>query len=204
MENEKEKFEVNEPIPKYNYVSQEEYLEAERSSLDKHEYYRGRIYAMEGASLRHNHIASNLYGIVIPFLKGKGCNMYGSDLRIHIPDNTVYTYPDASIICSDPDVTDNVTDTILNPSVIFEILSPSTKKYDKDTKFNLYKAIQSLKEYILIDSITVQVEIFSRDVSNSWSRTEFIQLTDSFKINTIGLTMKVEHLYDGITWQGRL
>lgn len=192
--------EVKEPAPKYNYISPEHYLELERASELKHEYYKGEVYAMSGASLPHNDIFHNVYGALTFFLKGKGCKPYGSDLRIHIPQNTLYTYPDISIICGKPETSDSFRDNIINPSVIIEILSKSTKDYDRGTKFNLYRSIKTLKEYILIDSTSISVEIFTRQEDNSWILTEFKQLSDSFLISTISLTLHLKDIYEDVSF----
>lgn len=193
--------EVKEPAPKYNYISPEHYLEMERASDVKHEYYKGEVFAMSGASLEHNDIFHNVYGGLTLFLKGKGCKPYGSDLRIHIPENSLYTYPDISIICGKAETTDNFRDNITNPSVIIEILSKTTKDYDRGTKFNLYRSIKTLKEYILIDSRSVSVEIFTRQEDNSWKLTEFKQLSDSFFITTISLTLQLRDIYEDVRFE---
>jgi Uma2 family endonuclease len=190
--------EVKEPAPKYNYISPEEYLAMERDSEEKHEYYKGKVFAMSGASIRHNDIFHNVYGALVVFLKGKDCKPYGSDLRIHVPTNTLYTYPDISIVCGKPETTDSFTDNVVNPSVIIEILSKSTKDYDRGTKFNLYRSIETLKEYILIDSTSIIVEIYTKQKDNSWNLKEYKQLSDSFHISTIGLTLFLKDVYDDV------
>jgi Uma2 family endonuclease len=192
--------EVKEPAAKYNYVSPEEYLVMERASGVKHEYYKGEVYAMSGASWKHNVIVKNINTTVLPFLKAKPCDMFGSDLRIHIPENALYTYPDFSIICGKAETTDDENDNITNPSVIIEILSKSTKDYDRGTKFTLYRSIKTLKEYILIDSTSVSVEIFARQEDNSWKLTEHKQPSDSFYISTIGLTLFMKDIYDDVSF----
>ena len=176
---------VNEPALKYNYISPEEYLEAESAATEKHEYYQGEIFAMSGASLKHNQIFSNFFGELAHKLKGKGCKPFGSDLRIHIPKNTLYTYPDISIICGDPNLTDDKFDTGTNPSVLIELLSKSTRNYDKGEKFTLYRDIDSLKEYILIDTEKVFVEKHIRNADNSWQLTDYRSLDNSFVIETV-------------------
>jgi Uma2 family endonuclease len=191
--------EVKEPAPKYNYVSQEAYLAMERASEEKHEYYKGEVIAMSGASWEHNVIVKNINTIVLPFLKEKPCDMFGSDLRIHIPENTLYTYPDFSIICGKPETTDEEKDTVVKPSVIIEILSPSTKDYDRGTKFHLYRSIKTLQEYILIDSTSICVEIYKHHPDNSWQLTEFKQLSDNFFISTIGLTLQLKDIYEDVS-----
>ena len=182
-------------LPEIQLVTAEEYLRAEREALNKHEYYRGQIFAMSGASLPHNIIFKNTFLNLGIKLKGKKCQPFGSDLRIHIPENSLYTYPDISIICGKPETTDDTKDTITNPSVIIEILSKSTRDYDKGQKFTLYRDITTLKEYILIDSETVSVETLTRNNDRSWTFREYRSLGDSFDIETIGESFAVSELY---------
>jgi len=190
--------EVKEPAAKFNYVSPEEYLAMERSSVEKHEYFKGEVFAMSGASNEHNDIAYNINRIVAPFLHGKGCKIYGSDFRIHIPENSLYTYPDFSIVCGQAETTAVYTDNLTNPTVLIEILSPSTKEYDRGTKFHLYRSIKTLQEYILVDSTSVSVELYRRQSDHSWEFTEFNQLLDSFHISTIGLNFPLKELYEDV------
>ena len=192
---------VNEPALKYNYISPEEYLEAERAAVEKHEYYQGEVFAMSGASLRHNRIFSNLFTDIGSKLKGKDCQPYGSDLRIHIPKNTLYTYPDISIICGDVDLTDKEFDTATNPSVIIELLSKSTRNYDKGEKFTLYRDIVSLQEYILIDTEKVFVEKHIRNADNSWQLTDYRSLDNSFTIETINSNFLLKDIYEGLSFE---
>ena len=190
--------EVKEPAPKYNYISAEEYLAEEREAFEKHEYYQGEIFAMSGASLKHNKIFSNVFGELAGKLKGKGCQPFGSDLRIHISKNTLYTYPDISIICGEPNLTDDKFDTATNPSVIIELLSKSTRNYDKGNKFTLYRDIDSLQEYILIDTEKIYVEKHIRNSDKSWPLTDYTSIEDSFSIQTIQLTLSLKDIYIGI------
>src|SRR6185312_15578640 len=120
--------EVNEPAVAYGKqkISIEEYLEMENASMEKHEYYKGEIFAMSGAKVPHNAITGNFFIAVGQKLKGKKCKPYGSDLRIHIQSNTLFTYPDISIICGEIITLNNDDYNILNPSVIIKVLSPST------------------------------------------------------------------------------
>ena len=191
--------EVKEPAAKYNYVSQEDYLVMERASETKHEYYKGEVFAMSGASIPHNNIAYNINRLVIPHLHGKGCKLYGSDFRIHIPVTTLYTYPDFSIVCGKTETTDLFTDNVTNPSVLIEILSKSTKDYDRGSKFMLYRSIETLKEYITIDSHSVSVEVCVRQENNTWLLSEFKQLSESFVISTIGLTLLLKDIYEDVS-----
>lgn len=186
------------------YISEQDYLNAERLALNKHEYFRGEIFAMSGASLPHNKIFSNLFIDTGVKLKGKKCQPFGGDLRIHIPKNTLYTYPDLSIVCGDPKTTDDSFDTVTNPTVIFEILSKSTRNYDKGEKFTLYRDIESLNEYILIDSEKIMVEKFTKNSDKSWTLTEYIDLEVGFEMKSIGVSLRLCDIYDGVTFTADL
>ncbi len=192
--------ELNEPVPVYKNISAAEYLTVERDAFEKHEYYQGEVFAMSGASRKHNIIFSHVFGELSSKLKGKNCMPFGSDLRIHIPKNTLYTYPDISIICGEMECTDDLFDTIVNPSVIIELLSKSTRNYDKGEKFTLYRDIDSLQEYILIDTEKIYVEAHIRNKDNSWKLTEFKSLENSFLINTVNLSIALKDIYDGISF----
>lgn len=185
-------------LPEILYISEKDYLEAERLAFEKHEYYKGEIFAMSGASIPHNKIFSNSFADIGTKLKGKKCQPFGSDLRIHIPKNTLYTYPDISIICGEIETTDDKFDTITNPSVIIEILSPSTRNYDKGEKFTLYREIDSLQEYILIDSERIMVEKFIRNADNSWQLTDYKTIEQSFSIATVSIEMQLKDIYEGV------
>jgi Uma2 family endonuclease len=185
-------------LPELIYISKNDYLEAERLALDKHEYYKGEVFAMSGASIAHNKIAINCTLEIGNKLKGKNCQPFGSDLRIHIPKNTLFTYPDISIICGEIETVEDKFDTVINPSVIIEILSASTRNYDKGEKFTLYREIDSLQEYILIDSERIMVEKFIRNSDNSWQLTEYKAIEQSFNITTVSIEMQLSTVYEGI------
>lgn len=182
-------------LPEKQYITPEQYLESERLALEKHEFYLGEIFAMSGASFRHNQIFKNTYGNLFNKLKGKPCQPYGSDLRIHIPNNSLYTYPDISIICGKPEMTDTVKDTITNPSVIIEILSKSTYDYDKGQKFTLYRDIDSLREYILIDSMSIRVEHYFKNEDSSWTLKDYRTIDDKLNIETISADLLLSDVY---------
>ena len=182
-------------LPEKQYITPEQYLESERLALEKHEFYLGEIFAMSGASFRHNQIFKNTYGNLFNKLKGKPCQPYGSDLRIHIHNNSLYTYPDISIICGKPEMTDTVKDTITNPSVIIEILSKSTYDYDKGQKFTLYRDIDSLREYILIDSMSIRVEHYFKNEDSSWTLKDYRTIDDKLNIETISFDLLLSDVY---------
>jgi Uma2 family endonuclease len=191
---------VQEPAPKYNYISQEEYLEMERAALEKHEYYQGEIFAMSGASLKQNEVFSNLFGEIQGKLKGKSCKPYGSDLRIHVPKNSLYTYPDISIICDKANLTDDKFDTATNPAVIIELLSKSTRNYYRFEKFSLYRDITSLKEYILVDTQKIHIENYVRNADNTWQLTDYNVISDNLIITAVNISVSIADIYAGLSF----
>jgi Uma2 family endonuclease len=185
-------------LPEIKYITEKEYLAAERLATVKHEYFHGEIFAMSGASKAHNEIFINALGEFINQLKGKPCRPYGSDFRVNIPKNTLYTYPDISVFCTEPETLDSEKDTATNPTVIIEILSASTRNYDQGEKFNLYREIDSLKEYILIDSQAVKVIKNSKNDDGSWLLVEYKSIEDSFFIKSIAVELSLVNLYENV------
>ena len=180
------------------FYTQEEYLAFERASLEKHEYYQGEIFDMAGGSLNHSQLQMNFTGEVRSFLKEKKCKVHASELRVHIPLNTLYTYPDSQIICGEVRMLDDAFDTVMNPVVIIEILSKSTQSYDRGDKFMLYRSIQTLKEYILIDSLSIKVEYYIRQQNEDWLLKEYSILSDAFHIQSINYHFPLVELYAGV------
>ncbi len=180
------------------YITQQDYLASERLATQKHEYFQGEIFAMSGARIAHNKISINCIVDIANKLKGKKCQPFGSDLRIHVQKNTLYTYPDISIICGEIETLDDTFDTATNPAVIIEILSASTRDYDKGGKFTLYREIDSLQEYILIDSENVMVEKFIRNQDGSWQLTEYKSLDQKFAIETVAIEMNLSDIYNDV------
>jgi Uma2 family endonuclease len=177
-------------------TSQSDYLNIERDAFEKHEYYRGEITLMAGASLNHNRLKENLSVEVGSFLKRKTCQAFTSDMRLHIPTDEYYTYPDMVIVCGKLQMLDNEDDTLLNPTVIVEILSKSTGNYDRGEKFERYRSIESFKEYILIDSKRVKVEIWRKNDENLWTLAfESSKLNDVIEIKSIEFSLKMEDIY---------
>jgi len=196
--------EVHEPAVAYGKqkISIEEYLEMENASMEKHEYYKGEIFAMSGAKIPHNTISSNLSGILYNKLKGKKCKPYGSDQRIHIQSNTLFTYPDISIICGEIKTLNNDDYNVLNPAVIIEILSKSTKNYDRGEKFKLYRDIPTLKEYILVDSETIHIEVFRLNENNHWELEEYDSIENVLFIKAIDEKIAISEIYEDVNIKG--
>ena len=190
--------EAEEPIQAYQkkFYSIEEYLEMENAALEKHEYYKGEIFAMSGASGRHNVISINVIGILINALKGKSCQPYGSDMRIHIPENTLFTYPDISIICGDVVSSKEDENAATEPTVIIEILSPSTRNYDRGEKFMLYRAIPALKSYILVDSESIHAEHFAINKEGLWQLKEHNKIYEEIFIEILNVKLPMKEVYE--------
>ncbi len=186
---------VEEPAVRYNYISQEVYLERERAAEEKHEYYQGEVFAMSGPSFNHHEIFSNVFGQLCSKLDGTECKPYGSGLRIHIPANTWYTYPGISIVCGKKETIDDKKDTATNPTVIIEILSKTTRNYDRGNKFAFYRQIATLKEYILIDAESTSVEQFSKEDDGTWLLTGYKNINSLFAIPVLNLPLTLSLIY---------
>jgi Uma2 family endonuclease len=189
--------EVNEPAVSYSkhYYTIEEYLEMERASNVKHEYYQGEVFAMSGANRRHNFIFSNVFGKMCMQLYNSACHPFGSDMRMHIPENTFFTYPDISVYCGDAITTDKEEDTVIQPTIIIEILSKSTRNYDRGQKFKLYRDIPTLKEYVLIDTERICVEVFRINAHNQWEPEVYKTLQETVLLPSVGVSLPMQDVY---------
>jgi len=178
-----------------NYISIQEYLEVEERSVEKHEYYAGEVFAMAGAGYNHNLIVRNALSSIDNFLKGKPCNIFPSDLKVHIEANSLFTYPDLSVICDGPQFWNDRTDTVLNPTLLIEVLSKSTQQYDKLEKFHLYRDIPSLKEYIVIYSWEMRLEQYVKKSAKEWLLTEFRIPNEQVKFSSIPFSLELHEFY---------
>lgn len=176
------------------YLSEQEYLEDERKASLKSEYYKGEVFAMSGASKEHNKIVASFIVEVGQHLKGKKCSIMSSDTRVHNPVNTLYTYPDAVVTCEEEKYLDNEFDTLLNPTIIIEVLSKSTQDYDRGTKFMLYRSIPSLKHYVLISSLEYSIEIYTRD-GEQWILNTANKPEDELYLAAIDFRFKLKDMY---------
>ena len=187
--------EVKEPAFKYNYITPAEYLAAERAAEEKHEYYDGQVLAMSGAGAKHVVIASNLVINIGTFLKGKDCQVLFSDMRVSTLKHDAYMYPDALIVCGGLQLEDDKFDTLLNPSVIFEILSPSTRSIDKGRKLFFYQRIPSLQEFIMIDSLQKNIQLVCKQPNGAWQFETITDTATALFIKTIGFHLPLEEIY---------
>lgn len=176
----------------------EEYLEAEINSQDRHEFINGEIVLMTGGTPNHNEITSILNAILRVSLKGKPYSIFASDQRLWVPQFNNYTYPDVMVVARPIDLQSGRTDTITNPVLIAEVLSKSTKAYDRDEKFAGYRSIPSFQEYLLIDQYRVQVEQYSKTEANKWIFSEYSSLVDRLTLTSIPVEISLADLYENI------
>lgn len=181
------------------YVTQRAYLAMERAAFEKSEYFDGQLYPMAGATKEHNRIKENLSGQFYAALEDHACQSFSSDFRVHIPANSLYAYPDLIVGCGELALLDDQFDTLLNPVVLVEILSKSTRGYDKNAKFALYRDIPTLREYMIVDSRRVNVAVWQKSLEGAWSlAVETAQPDDVIRIDSIDFTLPVRKIYNRV------
>jgi len=180
-------------VPRY---TPEQYLDMERRAETKSEYYHGEIFAMAGASWNHNVLVSNINSICNQQMQGRPCQAVTSDLRVQT--GAVYYYPDIVALCGDPDFADIHADSLLNPMVIVEVLSPSTEAYDRGLKFVEYRRIESLQHYVLVSQDTMRVEVYDRQNDIHWLLHELNQPSDILHLESIGCVISLADIYRNV------
>ena len=175
-------------------LTPEEYLAKERKALTKSEYRNGQIYAMPGASRKHNLITVHILGELYVQLRDRSCEVYPSDMRVKVSAAGLYTYPDVIVVCDEPRFDDTHFDTLLNPTVLIEVLSLSTAAYDRGDKFAAYQKLDSLREYVLISQDSVCVEHYLRQ-EQAWDLTEFRSRNDVSHLVSIGCVLSLLAIY---------
>ncbi|HXO26223.1 MAG TPA: Uma2 family endonuclease [Thermoanaerobaculia bacterium] len=177
-------------------LTPDEYLALERTAEIKSEFLDGQMIAMTGGSIRHGRIASNLVQAIGLQLRGRSCEVFGSDVRVLVAQTGLYTYPDVTIVCGEPTLTDEHLDTLTNPTVLIEVLSPSTAAYDRTTKFEHYRALAALREYLLVSQDQPKVEQYVRQENRKdWLFTEKRDLEGSIVLPSIECALKMAEIY---------
>lgn len=173
-----------------------EYLAMEEQATDRHEFWDGEILAMSGGTRRHGTVSTNLVGALCQLLRGKPCRPFDANMRIRTAAGR-YVYPDAQIVCGKPlfDPEDKNETSITNPTVVFEVLSPSTEVYDRVRKFDAYMLVQSLKEYVLIDPRESLAQTYNRQDDGSWRMDRYTDLSSTLKLRSIGIDIPLASLY---------
>ncbi len=174
----------------------EAYLDWEEHQLERHEFYQGEVFAMAGGTFKHSQLTANATGELSSALRGSGCQVLSSDMRVLVRENGLYTYPDLSAICGEPEFAHDRETTLTNPVLVIEVLSDSTESYDRGAKFRLYREISSLVEYVLISQKERAVDVFRRD-ARGWVVVE--PDGDQIVLASVGATLSLERLYEGVT-----
>jgi Uma2 family endonuclease len=174
-----------------------EYLEMERAANYRSEFVNGEIYAMSGASREHNLITVNISRELSQQLKGRPCETYSADMRVKVLDTGMYAYPDVVVVCGDPAFEDAHVDTLTNPTVLIEVLSPSTEAYDRGAKFSHYRRLSSLREYLLVACDRFSVVRYTKD-HDRWIFAEVNAEDEVITLAAIGCTLSLREIYDRV------
>jgi Uma2 family endonuclease len=178
-------------------LTEAEYLAIERAAEFRSEFVDGEMFAMSGGTNRHGAIQGNLFGELYMALRGSACRPFGSDSRVKV-SSRAYVYPDVTVVCTKPQTTGEDSDILLDPVAIFEVLSPSTEKYDRGLKFQLYRSIDSLKEYVLVNQEQVRVEQFTRERDGTWTFRDYQGPDEAIRIDAIGVVIALQRIYDQV------
>ncbi len=184
-------------LPAQTLFTPEEYITQERKALHKSEYLSGQIFAMSGASRAHSLITGNIFNSLYNQLVASDCEVHSSDMRVQ-PSPIAYFYPDVVVACGEPRFEDDVFDTLLNPIVIVEVLSPSTAAYDRGEKFSHYRQLTSLQDYILVSQHRFCVEHYQRQ-NRQWKDIEFRAPEDMLPLTSIGCQILLRDIYRRVT-----
>jgi Uma2 family endonuclease len=185
------------------FYTPEEYLAMEREAAHKSEYYSGQIYAMAGGSPEHNLIGFNIAGLLHAKLRGSPCRGFTSDQRVRITETGLYTYPDVTVICGELQFDDAHRDTLINPTLLIEVLSPSTEAYDRGEKFAHYRRIESLQEYLLIAQDQPRIERFLRQSDGTWNYRAAEGMEGHLRLESVGVELLVSEVYEGVVFQNK-
>lgn len=181
-------------LPKH-FLTPEEYLEIERKAETKSEYYNGEMFAMSGASRQHCQLGFRLNALLGNNLRNP-CRGFTSDMRVRVTP-VLYAYPDLTVACDDPQFVDDQFDTLLNPTFLVEILSPSTGAWDRGKKSQWYRTLPSLQEYLIIAQDAPEITLYRR-TSAGWTVIDAIGIDESVELTSIGYTLRLRELYHGI------
>ena len=182
-------------------LSPEEYLRIERTAEWKSEYVDGEMFAMSGASPRHVLIAGNLLAELRDQLRTGPCTVYSADLRVSPDPHRFYTYPDVVVVCDPPQFVDEHRDTITNPIVVAEVLSQSTENYDRGAKFERYRAISTLSEYLLVAQDRIHVELYTRQSAGGWFLREWNDSAAEVELVSLRCSLKIAEVYAKVTFE---
>jgi Uma2 family endonuclease len=184
------------------FLTPEEYLTIERQAEYKSEYFAGEMFAMAGAAERHNLIVTNIVRELSGQTRHRPCRVYPSDMRVRVSATGLYTYPDVIALCGEPKFFDDRRDTLLNPGLIVEVVSPSTEAYDRGRKFDHYQSIESLAEYLLVASDRVHADLYRRQPDGLWVLSPAGEPGDTVELPSIGCSLLLADVYEKVDFTG--
>jgi Uma2 family endonuclease len=178
-------------------VSAEEYLALDRAAEFRSEFLDGEIIAMSGGSVRHARLGGSIYAQLYNALQGSDCEPFNSDFRVGV-SSRMYFYPDVIVVCGKPALADERQDILLNPTVIVEVLSPSTEHYDRGVKFQCYRGIESLRDYILVAQDQIRIEQYTRGEANTWTLRDYHDIGETLLIESVRVSLPLARIYERI------
>ena len=183
-------------------LTPEEYLKLERQSDFRNEYFEGKMFAMSGGTPNHAFITANLAGELYNALKKTDCRVASSDLRIRVSPDGLYTYPDISVVCGQAEFSGSEADTLANPALVIEVLSPTTEAYDRGFKAVQYRKIISLQEYVFVSQNEARVEVFRRQHNGTWLLSESAGMSAACRFDSVNCDVALADIYAEIVWPG--
>jgi Uma2 family endonuclease len=181
-----------------SFITPEQYLEIERKAEYKSEYINGEMFAMAGAKRVHNLIVANLVARLNEQFRSRPCEVYPSEMRVHVPATGLYAYPDVAAVCGEPQFLDDQEDTLLNPSLLVEVLSPSTEAYDRSRKFELYKSVESVREYLLVTADRPHADLYTRQPDGRWLLASADTTESVLTLESVGAQLTLGDLYEKV------
>ena len=174
------------------------YLQGEADAVIRHEYVRGEVYAMAGAGDGHVRISGNVFALLKAHVRGSGCSVYMADMKVRVKEDEAFFYPDVMVTCDSADLQRNYTK--YSPSLIVEVLSVSTEGYDRGEKFALYREINSMQEYVLIDPRSYRVDVFRRNTSNRWELFAFTSVDSQLELASLNFQTSMSAIYEDVNF----
>ena len=184
-----------------DYITKNEYLELLIGSETKYEYLRGDVYAMAGASPNHNRIVFRLGSRLDDHTANKNCEGFGGDQLVEIKNFDSRFFPDLSVVCGEPEFTDDKPQALLNPRLIIEVLSPSTEKFDRDEKFRIYRGLESLREYVLVSQDSAKIVCYYLNDNDVWEFRAVVGLESSITLKSLDYTLSLADVYQRVTFE---
>jgi Uma2 family endonuclease len=181
-------------------LTAEQYLEIERKAEFRSEYFDGEMFAKAGSNQAHNLVVVNLMAELHRQLRSRPCQVYLVDMRVHMPTTGACMYPDLIAVCGESRFLDDEEDTLLNPGLLIEVLSPSTEACDRGRKFEHYRSIESLREYLLVASDRMHADLYTRQPDGRWLLTSADKLEDSLTLESVGAQLTLADLYEKVEW----